>query len=126
MKKEDIEDILVGLAVVALGYALYKTFRPGGAAAAGMVIAAPSAPFAASYPLATNSGVPYDTANPGAFIRLADLMRGTVHDIVNGDTSGNTPATIYEIGQSAIEQQYPGSTTPYRNGDSVIRTDAYW
>lgn len=125
MNKDDIQDVLVGLAVVALGYALFKHFKPG-AVGAGMVIAAPAAPYAASYPLATNNGVPYDTANPGQFIRLADLLRGTVHDIVTGDTRGNTPSTIYEIGQSAIEQQYPGSTTPYRNGDSVIRTDAYW
>lgn len=122
MKRDDMMDLLVGMAVVVMGYALFKQFKPGAPGSSALTPV-----FSGNAPTNPSQGVPFDSANPGALISLVDLLRGTVHDIMTGDNRGETPATVYEIGQSVIEEQYPGSTTPYRNGNSIVRNpDAYW
>jgi hypothetical protein len=57
MNKEQINELIMGVAVVALGYALWKNFRPGAAAQ-----------------VATKAGA------PSPFTGMTDLLTGTVND----------------------------------------------
>jgi hypothetical protein len=72
MTKDDIQDLLVGAVVVALGYALWRHFKPAQA-----VVAAPPAPTGPR--TGVTVGAPSPSASP--FTSLTDLLSGAVHDI---------------------------------------------
>lgn len=106
MKKEVIYDIAIGAAIVALGYALWQHFK-GGAPAA----------FSVSNPLNPAPGVSVNPANPGAFMTLADMLKGAVHDVVTGIDPNTIPKT------TDIFSSVTGYTAP----DSVVKVPgALW
>lgn len=81
MKRDDMNDILMGVAVVALGYALYRAFKPAAAPAprnAGVV--GPGAQTQMPvYQGPQQQQAPAYTGSP--FTALTDLFTGAVHDI---------------------------------------------
>lgn len=117
MNKDQLHELLMGVAVVALGYALYKHFKPAAKAPAG----AP-APSVVRVPTAINpsQGIAYNPANPGQYISINDLLAGTVHDLATtpGGTAGYIPSTDEQI--SAVT----GYDTS--GNDSIVKPDAWW
>ncbi len=73
MNKDQINELLMGAAVVALAYALYKHFKPGANAAA--------SPAPAVAPAQVGGGAAFAYGEPSPFTTLTDLLSGTVHDI---------------------------------------------
>lgn len=70
MNRDDLNDLLMGVAVVALGYAVYSHFKPAAKAKAAQVAAAPDTPKAALLPYSSLSldQLLYGAANDvGAF-----------------------------------------------------------
>ncbi len=81
MKKDEIQDVIMGIAVVALGYALYTKFKGGGvskyaAAQGGQYAGVPTNP---TY--APGFGAPYNPDTVAGSMGLAALLAGTVGDI---------------------------------------------
>lgn len=115
MNKEQIQELMMGAAIVALAYALWQHFKKAPNGTAGLPATGSGA--------ALNTGVPFDTANPGQLIRLSDLLAGTVHDIATGDTAGESTATVGEINQSVLDEAYGIDST----ATSVVKQPgAYW
>lgn len=75
MSKEELNDLMMGAALVALGYALLQHFKQPAAAlpAAGM----PSPGGAA----AAAGGPAFAAGEPSPFTTINDLLTGTVHDL---------------------------------------------
>ena len=48
-------------------------------------------------PTKPSEGVPYDPADPGAYVPLQDLVNGTVHDYATGDRSSYDIPTTTDI-----------------------------
>lgn len=88
MNKDEIQELILGVAVVALGYALWKNFK-GGAVAVGTKSSAGGVTVA-----------PYGAVSP--FTSLTDLLSGTTHDIGSFN------------GQNYLAQMEAGS--PWGNG----------
>jgi hypothetical protein len=119
MSKEEMHEILLGVAVVALAYAFMKHAK-----------AVPKVPavFANKSPIYAAPGTPYDPANPAQFVTVKDLLNGSVHDIITGDTSSSAIPTVNDIIGSTIDS---GPTYNEQRGfvsqDSVVRNpNAYW
>lgn len=70
MNKDQIQELMMGVAVVALGYALYKHFKPGAAVATK----------AAAVSTASAGGPAFAYGASSPFTSMKDLLTGTVHD----------------------------------------------
>ena len=80
MNKNDIQDLVMGVAVVALGYALYTQFKPGKAKGALSPIL--NGQIGTSYnPM---QGAPYDQNTALGSFGLAGLLSGTTNDWTYG------------------------------------------
>ena len=80
MNKNDIQDLVMGVAVVALGYALYTQFKPGKTAGGAMGALSPilNGQIGTSYnPM---QGAPYDQNTALGSFGLAGLLSGTTND----------------------------------------------
>lgn len=74
MTKNDMQDMLMGLAVVALGYALYAHFKP--AAGSAKVTRAASVATAFDAPnYDPTFGAPYNANTPSGYMKITDLLR---------------------------------------------------
>lgn len=121
MNKEQIQELAMGAALVALGYALWTRFKP--AAGAGSKTMAPiftKAPTLQNPFPYQNEG--YDPANPGAFVSLTDLIKGTISDISTGYDNFSYQASGSEIlssimGDAPTYSQQRGDT----GAGSVVR-----
>lgn len=105
MNKEQIQELIMGATVVALGFALYKHFKPAPAAVRTATAAASPARAAS-------------TVNP-----LAGLLNGTLTGLANNssgyyDTMGNYQSTDDQIAAAA------GVDTSGR--DSIVQPGAWW
>lgn len=74
MNKDQIQELMLGVAVVALGYALYKHFKPG-------------AKVAAPVSVAKAGGAAFAAGEPSPFTSMKDLLTGAVSDF--GAYDGN-------------------------------------
>ena len=87
MNKQDIQDLIMGAAVVGLGYVLYTQFKPGakttGAAIGGMspILGGKIGPY-----YDPMYGAPYDQNTVGGSFSLAGLLSGTSNDWTYGGT----------------------------------------
>lgn len=113
MNKDELHELLLGVALVALAYAVYKH----------MNTAAPASLPATSVKLPTainpSQGVAYNPANPGAYITIDNLLAGTVHDLATtpGGTAGYIPSTDDQIAAVA-------GVAPSPARDSIVLPDA--
>jgi hypothetical protein len=109
MNKEQLHEMLLGLALVALGYAIYQHTKK---ASKQTQLKAPSV-------VAPSQGIAYNPANPGAYITLDNLIAGTVHDLATtpGGTAGYIPSTDDQINLAA-------GVAPSPARDSVFLPDA--
>ena len=98
MTSAQIQELLTGAAVVALGYALYKHFKP----------------------TRTGQKAPAKAAAPGG---LAGLLAGTVDDLAI-DNSGffNSMGGYY----STDDQINAAAGVDTSGNDSIVRKDAWW
>ena len=99
MTSAQIQELMMGAAVVALGYALYKHFKPGAAPAV---------------------AVSTKTAAPSG---LAGLLAGTVNDLADDDSGffnaiGNYYTTDDQINAAA--------GVGVSSNDSIVKKDAWW
>jgi hypothetical protein len=114
MTRDDIHDLIIGAAVVALGYALYQHFKDRKAATPGA--------FAKIDPMNVDHGFGYDPMNPSDYISLADLLRGTVADSIypaGAAAATRMPTTADLFGTVVAEQygtDYEPQTGPYKAG----------
>ncbi|WP_300752655.1 hypothetical protein [Janthinobacterium sp.] len=82
MKKQDIQDLIMGAAVVGLGYVLYKQFRPGAAVGGSSLSPILGGQITSSYnPM---YGAPYDQNTVLGQFGLAGLLNGTTSDWTYG------------------------------------------
>jgi hypothetical protein len=109
MNQNQVQELIMGAALVALSYALYKHFKPG-ANKSPTSTPAPYSPLATTY--GPTVGAPYDVNSPAGYMKLVDLLKGTVGDIgsYNGQNYLMTP------------------DDPWNNGgrDSVFLPGAPW
>lgn len=107
MKKDEIQDVIIGIAVVALGYALYTKFKGGSvsqyaaAAPGGQYAGVPTNPtYGAGF------GAPYNPETVAGSMGLAGLLAGTVTDIgaYNGVNyvAGMTDTAVAGVGRDSI------------------------
>lgn len=113
MTKEELYDLGAGLAVAALVYALWQHFK----AKQGATVA-PT--FGTVDPTKPDPGLGYDPYNPGEFIKVADLIKGTIADFVGGQTAGDAvPTTTDLIGSTVADYygtDYQPTAAPYKPG----------
>ncbi|OHV95926.1 hypothetical protein AKG95_13685 [Janthinobacterium lividum] len=84
MNKNDIQDLVMGVAFVALGYAMYTQFKPGKTAGGAMGALSPilNGQIGTSYnPM---QGAPYDQNTALGSFGLAGLLSGTTNDWTYG------------------------------------------
>ena len=110
MKQDDVQSLMMGLVMVALGYALYKHFKPG-------TTAPGAAPRPAQGPGGTSQSFAYGEPSPytgSPFTALSDILSGTVIDV--GSYGGRN--YLNEI------------SDPMLNGnggrDSIRKPGGYW
>lgn len=80
MNKDQINELLTGVAAVALAYALYKHLKPG---SSGAVVPSPAAikAAAADAAQAAQAGPAFAYGAPSPFTSMTDLLTGTVNDM---------------------------------------------
>jgi hypothetical protein len=126
MKKDEVHEIILGVALVALAYALLKHHKQNGNGT-GMnnVLNVDRSPLSGNDPTRPAQGQAYDPISPAAFVTVADLLRGSVHDIVNNDQSATAIPMVGDVvSQAVTDYTNPGGVGPQ---DSVIRVPgAYW
>jgi hypothetical protein len=112
MNKETLYDLAMGVALVALSYALWQHFKTGATATPGT--------FTNMDPTKPDNGLGYDPYNPGEFISLTDLLKGTVADVIHNQTAGDAiPTTTDLIGSATADYygtDYQPTTAPYKPG----------
>ena len=88
MNKSDIQDLIMGAAVVGLGYVLYSQFKPGARASNGAAIGGLSPILGGQITPTYNPmyGAPYDQNTVHGSFHLADLLSGTTSDWSYGGT----------------------------------------
>lgn len=133
MKREDLHDILIGGVVVALAYAMWKHHKvTGNGTGMNNVMGYNTSPLnydrspaSGRNPTRPAEGQPYDPISPAAFTTVADLLRGSVHDVVGNDQSATAIPMVSDVVQQAVsDATNPGGVGPQ---DSVIRVPgAYW
>lgn len=115
MNKEQMQELMMGVALVALAYALYQHFKANGT----IKTRAPGQ-LASGDPTRPDAGYGYDPYNPGDFIKWADLLKGTVADVITGQTAGfDIPTTKDLFGTLIAEQNgttYQPTAAPYKEG----------
>lgn len=101
MKKDEIHELIMGLAVMALGYALYTRIKSGAAATGGQYAGVPTNPV-----YGQGVGAPYNPETVAGSMGLAGLLAGTVGDIgaYNGVNyvAGMTDTAIAGIGKDSV------------------------
>lgn len=115
---KNAENLLMGAALAALAYALYRHYKPAGAST-------PARPFMVTNPLNPNIGVSYDSTNPGYVSSLSDLLAGAVHDINTGHATPDV-ATNSDIIGSAVSDIYGTETTSAPATPSVVGGAPSW
>ena len=98
MNKNDIQDLVMGVAVVALGYALYAQFKPGKTAGGGAGALSPilNGQIGTSYnPM---QGAPYDQNTALGSFGLAGLLSGTTNDWTYGGKDYLSTITSQRLG----------------------------
>lgn len=76
MSKEQINELLMGAAAVALAYALYKHFKPGAATAKVSTKSATAAGASAAA-----GGAAFAYGEPSPFTSMQNLLTGSVNDM---------------------------------------------
>ncbi len=86
MNKQDIQDLIMGAAVVGLGYVLYSQFKPGAKAGQGAAIGGLSPILGGQIAPTYNPmyGAPYDPNTVHGSFGLAGLLNGTTNDWTYG------------------------------------------
>ena len=106
MNKNDIQDLVMGVAVVALGYVMYTQFKPGKVAggAAGALSPSLNGQIGTSYnPM---QGATYDQNTALGSFGLAGLLSGTTNDWTYGGkdylSSITSPAITGNGGKDSV------------------------
>lgn len=123
MTKDKIYDIALGVAAVALVYAVVRSMKPKGASGP----ATGGSVFSTWNPFNPDTGESYDPANPGKYISLSDLVKGSINDYFTG--GGQSYASVGDIRDTAIDDYYgnPSSGNSARdNGSVVFKPGTYW
>jgi hypothetical protein len=127
MNKDNLNDLLMGAALVALAYALYRHHAPSQVRPMSATNQANFAgvPYSGNDPTRPAQGDSYDPAAPAAFMLVSDLLKGSVHDIVNNDQSSSyMPYVSDVVSQAVTDATNPGNVGPQ---DSIIRVPgALW
>jgi hypothetical protein len=110
MTKDQVQECVMGAAVVLLIYAVVSHARQTAAA---------TPAFAVNNPFNPPQGQSFDPTNPGAYIPLGSLLNGTVNDIYSGGTQ--TVATTGDIVQQAALDYYQVPNNGKISPDSVVR-----
>lgn len=114
MSKDAVQEIIMGIAVVALGYAMYTKFKGGGAAGyAGVAPGGQFAGVAANPVYGPSVGAPYNPATVSGSMGLAALLANTVGDI--GSFNGQN--YLDDMTETAIAGA---------GRDSVFVSGGYW
>ncbi|MES2367195.1 MAG: hypothetical protein V4563_15060 [Pseudomonadota bacterium] len=96
MTREEMHDLLLGVIVVALGYAVWMTTKPRAQQMPLTQDQAQARTAAAQVPAQGTST--YNPANPAQSLNLASLLSGAVHDISSpSDNAGEDIPTTSEI-----------------------------
>lgn len=110
MSKEQIQELMMGAALVALGYALYTHFKkPGGVTTTPKTTPAPYSPLTTMGTVQTS---PYNSASVAGFMKLSEMLTGTTVD----------------VGAYQGQQYLATPDDPYNNGgnDSIVLPGALW
>lgn len=110
--------LVAGVSVVVLGYALYQHFKgklPGLGGAAGSAWGKNSfgeIPFLKNDPTDPYQGYGYDPNNPGELLLLKDLIPGTIADYYAGQRAGDAIPSVSDLFDSVLSETYGSKSRP--------------
>jgi hypothetical protein len=111
MNKDQVQDLILGVALVALGYAVWQHFKDKLPARSSN--AAP-ATFTTNNPTKPDHGFGYDPYAPAEFLTVAELTRGTIADWFSGTKAALEIPTVDGLIAAETQEFY---NVPERPGD---------
>lgn len=103
---DKMTNVIMGVSVVVLGYALLQHFKGSGAAGGRSVLGGTGAPISGNDPTRPDPGYGYDPYNPGDLILSKDLINGTIADYYAGQKAGDEIPWSGDLINSTIGDYY--------------------